>query len=72
MHRRQSWRARDALLQTLCQAPGPNHPSRGSELCAVVEAMFSYEYLFSVFGDVEFLDRTERIAFNALPATWAR
>jgi len=46
-------------------------PSRGTELCAVVEAMFSYNTLFSVFGDVEFADRAERIAYNALPATWA-
>ena len=37
----------------------------------VVEAMFSYEVMFSVHGDVIFADRAERIAYNALPATWA-
>jgi len=33
-----------------------------------VETMFSYEVLFSVFGDVTFADRIEMLAFNALPA----
>ena len=47
------------------------HPSRGSELCAVVESMFSYSYMFSTFGNVSFADRVERIAYNALPATFA-
>lgn len=56
--------------ELLC-APPSKLPSRGSELCAVVESMFSYATLFSVFGDVAFCDRVESIAFNALPATWA-
>lgn len=51
--------------------PPSRHPSRGSELCGVVESMFSYNIMFQVFGDVAFADRVERIAFNALPATWA-
>ena len=33
--------------------------------------MWSYSTLFSAFGDVSFLDRVERIAYNALPATFA-
>ena len=37
----------------------------------VVEAMFSYNTMFSVHGDVAFADRAERIAYNALPATWS-
>lgn len=45
-------------------------PSQGTELCAVVEYMFSLEVLLSAFGDVAFADRLERIAFNALPATF--
>ena len=50
----------------------PTHsPVRGSELCSVVEAMYSHAVSFATFGDVGFLDRTERLAFNALPATWA-
>jgi len=51
--------------------PPTRSPSRGIELCGVVEAMFSYNTLFSVHGDVEFADRAEKIAHNALPATWA-
>ncbi len=33
--------------------------------------MFSYNTMFSVHGDVAFADRAERIAYNALPATWS-
>lgn len=43
-------------------------PSAGFELCAVVEFMFSLEQLVRVFGEREFSDRLERIAYNALPA----
>eukprot|EP00930_Biecheleria_cincta_P027231 TRINITY_DN19122_c0_g1_i2.p1 TRINITY_DN19122_c0_g1~~TRINITY_DN19122_c0_g1_i2.p1 ORF type:complete len:706 (-),score=103.88 TRINITY_DN19122_c0_g1_i2:681-2798(-) len=46
-------------------------PSRGIELCGIVEAMFSYNTMFSIHGDLAFADRAERIAYNALPATWA-
>jgi len=52
-------------------APHTRNPSRGIELCGVVEAMFSYNTMFSVFGNVAFADRAERVAYNALPATWA-
>ncbi len=47
------------------------NPVQGTELCAVVEAMYSLEHLVSVTGDPAFGDRLERIAFNALPATFA-
>jgi hypothetical protein len=47
------------------------NPLQGTELCAVVEFMYSLEHLFSVFGDPVFADRLERVAFNALPATFA-
>lgn len=47
------------------------NPVQGTELCAVVEFMYSLEHLFSVFGDPFFADRLERVAFNALPATFA-
>jgi hypothetical protein len=30
--------------------------------------MFSANYLFQVIGDIKFIDRAERIAYNALPA----
>ncbi|HON91492.1 MAG TPA: glycoside hydrolase family 127 protein [Sedimentisphaerales bacterium] len=46
-------------------------PTQGTELCAVVEAMYSLEHLIAVTGDPAFGDRLERIAFNALPATFA-
>ncbi len=46
-------------------------PLQGTELCAVVELMYSLEHLLSVFGDSSFGDRLERVAFNALPATFA-
>ena len=47
-----------------------SNPIQGTELCAVVEFMYSLEHLFSVFGDPAFGDRLERVAFNALPATF--
>eukprot|EP00039_Didymoeca_costata_P021703 m.2809 g.2809 ORF g.2809 m.2809 type:complete len:948 (-) comp2595_c0_seq1:128-2971(-) len=43
--------------------------NRGIELCAVVEQMYSLQHMFRVHGDAMFLDRSERIAFNALPGT---
>jgi DUF1680 family protein len=46
------------------------NPSQGAELCAVVEYMFSLETLLPVLGDSRLADRLERIAFNALPATF--
>ena len=45
-------------------------PSQGTELCAVVEYMYSLETLLSVFGNPWFADRLEKITFNALPATF--
>ncbi len=46
------------------------NPSQGTELCAVVESMFSLETLLTILGEIPFADRLERIAFNALPATF--
>ncbi len=46
------------------------NPSQGTELCAVVEYMFSLETLLAAFGEAAFGDRLERIAYNALPATF--
>ena len=46
-------------------------PSHGTELCSVVESMFSYNEMFSIHGDELFADRAERITFNALPGAWA-
>ena len=46
-------------------------PSQGTELCAVVEYLFSLETLLSILGEPWLGDRLERIAYNALPATFA-
>lgn len=46
-----------------------NSPIQGSELCGVAEAMYSYEQLFSITGNVKWADRLEMLAYNALPAT---
>jgi hypothetical protein len=45
-------------------------PSQGTELCSVVESMFSFETLSAVLGEPAFGDRLERISYNALPATF--
>jgi hypothetical protein len=47
------------------------NPSQGTELCAVMEYLYSLEILLSVTGEPEFADRLEKIAFNALPATFS-
>ncbi|MDF2566682.1 MAG: hypothetical protein K0R90_138 [Oscillospiraceae bacterium] len=44
-------------------------PIQGTELCGVVEAMYSYEHLFAITGDPDWIDRLEILAYNALPAT---
>jgi hypothetical protein len=45
-------------------------PDRGTELCTVVEEMFSLEELYAIFGDNTFADRLELLTFNALPGTF--
>ncbi len=47
------------------------NPSQGTELCAVVEFLYSLEWLIGVVGDAAAADRLESIAFNALPATFS-
>jgi len=44
-----------------------NNPEHGTELCAIVEAMFSMEQTIAVTGDVQYMDALERMAYNALP-----
>lgn len=43
-------------------------PIQGTELCAVVEQMYSYELLYAYTGDKKWAERLEVLAFNALPA----
>ena len=43
-------------------------PIQGTELCGVVEALYSYEILAEVTGNPVWADRAEMLAFNALPA----
>lgn len=45
-----------------------NDPTQGSELCTAVEMMFTLESTLEITGDVNYADRLEKIAFNALPA----
>ena len=44
-------------------------PVQGTELCAIVEQMYSCEQLFAATGDPKWAERLEVLAFNALPAT---
>ena len=46
------------------------NPVQGTELCAVVEFLYSLEMAASILGDAALCDRLERVAFNALPATF--
>ena len=45
-------------------------PSHGSELCTVVESMFSLEQSLAITGHAALADRLEKLAFNALPGTF--
>lgn len=49
---------------------GPD-PSQGSELCTVVEYMFSLEHALAITGDASLGDRLEKLAYNALPGTFS-
>lgn len=48
---------------------GGPHPSQGSELCTVVEAMWSLELAIAATGDAALGDRLESWAYNCLPGT---
>ena len=43
-------------------------PIQGVELCAVVELMYSFEWLYAVTGDKKWAELLEKVALNALPA----
>lgn len=44
---------------------------QGTELCAVVELMYSCEWLYALTGNSVWADRLEKAAFNALPVTFS-
>ena len=45
-------------------------PVSGTELCTISEYMFSLEELIRIIGDPFYGDALERVAYNALPATF--
>jgi uncharacterized protein len=74
-----SGRARDVMDRFHGQASGMfsgdehlagTNPSRGTELCAVVEYLYSMETLMSWTGDPALGDRMEALAYNALPGAF--
>ena len=44
-------------------------PTQGTELCTVVEAMYSFQQIAFITGEAVWADRLEQLAYNALPAT---
>ena len=44
--------------------------TQGTELCAVVELMYTCEWCYAVTGDSIWAERLEKVAFNAMPATF--
>ena len=47
-------------------------PEQGSELCLVVELMYSLEVLSRISGKNKYFDQLERLTFNALPNSLTR
>jgi hypothetical protein len=45
-----------------------NNPTQGTELCTLVEYMYSLEKMLQISGDLDYAEQIERLAFNALPA----
>lgn len=44
------------------------NPNQGSELCSIVELMYSLEQLNEITGKTIYQEQLERLAFNALPS----
>ena len=47
---------------------GGHTAGRGTETCSIVETMQSMRFAYEITGNVTFMDRLERLAFNSLPA----
>ena len=58
----------DGMFMADEEVGGERSPSRGTETCSVVEAMYSMRVAYEITGNASFFDRYERLAFNALPA----
>ena len=58
----------DGMFYADEEVSGPNTPSRGTETCSIVETMFSLRTFYETTGNITFMDRLERLAFNSLPA----
>ncbi len=41
---------------------------QSTELCTIVESMYSLEKIIEATGDVKYIDALERMTYNALPA----
>lgn len=72
----------ERLFSTLCKYNGTVYgmftgdecldgisPIAGTELCSVVELMYTFELLYLVTGDSKWAERLEILSYNALPAT---
>ncbi|MCF8242608.1 MAG: glycoside hydrolase family 127 protein [Melioribacteraceae bacterium] len=44
-----------------------NDPTQGSELCSVIEMMYSFENIIPITGDTYFADYLEKVTYNVLP-----
>lgn len=62
--------AEHAQPQGMYSGDEPLHgtdPVHGTEFCSVIETMYSLEMLVGITGRIDYADRLERIAYNALP-----
>ena len=58
-------------IQGMFSGDEPLHgtnPIQGTEMCSVVELMYSLETLVEITGRTDYADLLERVAYNALPA----
>lgn len=53
------------------EAARDNKPTRGTELCGIVENMLSTEIAMEITGEAWLGDHLEKVAYNSLPAAYA-
>ncbi len=66
------WHGQATGMYTCDEHLAGRSPSRGTELCTVVEAMYSLELAAAATADARLGDRLEKLAYNALPATFKK